>query len=445
MKLLSLPSDTNIPFMRWRVPAVGISLLLCVASIALFLIFGMNYGIDFRGGSVVELRFEEPVDIGALRSDIGDLNLGEVQIVEFGQPTDVMIRVAEQPGGEEAQQRVVILLREMFGAEAEFRRVEVVGPRVSGELARAGAIAVVAALLAIMAYIWLRFEWHFAVGAVLTTLHDVILTIGLYSATQIDFNLTSIAAVLTIVGYSLNDTVVVYDRVRENLRRFKRMSMPELLNLSINQMLSRTSDDVDHHGAGAGRAVHLRRRGHPLVHVRDDLGRRGRHVLVDLHRRAAPHHAEPAAEPHQQRRRRRHGRGDRTGAGGLLMAGLVIREAHFPGRAPIDAYGNGGFRFADMSHKGSILCVPSGIYGWDPVGVDDITPDAVARVIAEKGEIDVLLVGVGTMPVPLMDETAAALRKAGVRFDTMNTGAAVRTYNVMIAEERRVAAGFIVV
>ncbi|WMS42407.1 protein translocase subunit SecF [Acuticoccus sp. MNP-M23] len=240
MKLISLPSDTSIPFMRWRVPAVATSLVLCIASIALFLTFGMNYGIDFRGGSVVELRFEEPRDIGELRSEIGSLNFGDVQIVEFGQPTDVMIRVAEQPGGEEAQQRVVILLREMFGEVAQFRRVEVVGPRVSGELARAGAIAVVAALFAIMAYIWLRFEWHFAVGAVLTTLHDVILTIGLYSATQIDFNLTSIAAVLTIVGYSLNDTVVVYDRVRENLRRYKRMSMPELLNLSINQMLSRT-------------------------------------------------------------------------------------------------------------------------------------------------------------------------------------------------------------
>jgi len=127
------------------------------------------------------------------------------------------------------------------------------------------------------------------------------------------------------------------------------------------------------------------------------------------------------------------------------MVGMVIRDAHFPGRAPIDAYGNGGFRFADMSHKGSLLCIPSGIYGWDPVSPDAVTPDALARVIEECADIDVLLVGVGPMPVPLADETAAALRKAGVRFDTMNTGAAVRTYNVMIAEERRVAAGFIAI
>ncbi|MCF3933061.1 protein translocase subunit SecF [Acuticoccus sp. M5D2P5] len=240
MKLLSLPEQTRIPFMRYRKPVMIGSLILSILSIVLFGTIGMNYGIDFRGGTMVELRFEEPVDIAEMRSEIGSLNLGDVQIVEFGDPTDVMIRIEEQPGGEEAQQRGVIMLREIYGETADFRRVEVVGPRVSGELAQAGAIAVVGALLAIMAYIWLRFEWHFAVGAVVTTAHDVILTIGLFSITQIEFNLTSIAAVLTIVGYSLNDTVVVYDRVRENLRRYKRLPMPDLIDLSINQMLSRT-------------------------------------------------------------------------------------------------------------------------------------------------------------------------------------------------------------
>jgi len=240
MKLVALPTDTAIPFMRYRMAAMGTSLVVAALSLVLFALVGMNYGIDFRGGTVVEMRFEEPVDIAGLRAEIGGLNLGDVQIVEFGSPNDVMVRVEEQPGGEEAQQRAVILLRDMFGEVAEFRRVEVVGPSVSGELARAGLIAVVVALLGIMAYIWLRFEWHFAVGALLTTLHDVVLTIGLFSATQLEFNLSSIAAVLTIVGYSLNDTVVVYDRVRENLRRYKRMTMPDLLDFSINQMLSRT-------------------------------------------------------------------------------------------------------------------------------------------------------------------------------------------------------------
>jgi len=240
MKLIQLPTDTSIPFMRYRTPALAVSMVLVVLSVGLFALLGMNYGIDFRGGTMVELRFDEPADVGELRDEIGNLNLGDVQIVEFGRPTDVLIRVEEQPGGEEAQQRVVILLRELYDGEATFRRVEVVGPRVSGELAQAGAIAIVAALLAIMVYIWLRFEWHFAVGAVLTTLHDVVLTIGMFSLTQLEFSLSSIAAVLTIVGYSLNDTVVVYDRVRENLRRYKRMTMPQLIDRSINQMLSRT-------------------------------------------------------------------------------------------------------------------------------------------------------------------------------------------------------------
>ncbi len=240
MKLLSLPQDTKIPFMRWRKTAAILSAALCVLSLALFGVVKMNFGIDFEGGTVVELRFQGPADVGEIRRDVGALNLGDVQIVEFGAPTDVLIRVEKQPGGEAAQQRAIILLRDLYEADAEFRRVEVVGPRVSGELAQAGLIAVVGALLAIMVYIWLRFEWHFAIGALLTTLHDVILTIGIFSLTQIEFNLSSIAAVLTIVGYSLNDTVVVYDRVRENLRRYKKLPMPELLNMSINQMLART-------------------------------------------------------------------------------------------------------------------------------------------------------------------------------------------------------------
>ncbi|ORE95393.1 protein translocase subunit SecF [Acuticoccus yangtzensis] len=240
MKRLSLPNDTKIAFMRWRVPAMIASTIACVLSLALFALVGMNYGIDFQGGTMVELRFHEPRPISEIRQEVGNLGLGDVQIVEFGEATDVLIRVEEQPGGEEAQQLAVIQLRELYGNDADFRRVEVVGPRVSGELAQAGLIAVVVALLAIMIYIWLRFEWHFAIGAVLCTMHDVVLTIGLFSATQMDFNLSSIAAVLTIVGYSLNDTVVVYDRVRENLRRYKRLPMAELIDLSINQMLSRT-------------------------------------------------------------------------------------------------------------------------------------------------------------------------------------------------------------
>ncbi len=240
MRMIQLPSNTKIGFMRWRKPAFVFSIVTTLASIVLFFTMGLNFGIDFRGGSVVELRFNEPVAITDIREDVGTLGFGEVQIVEFGTPNDVMIRVAEQPGGDAAQQRVILTLRELYDERAEFRRVEVVGPRVSGELAQAGLIAVVASLFGILAYLWFRFEWQFAVGAVLTTLHDVILTIGFFSLTQVDFSLSSIAAVLTIVGYSLNDTVVIYDRIRENLRRFKKMPLPDLLDMSMNDVLSRS-------------------------------------------------------------------------------------------------------------------------------------------------------------------------------------------------------------
>lgn len=240
MPLLALPSGTHIPFMRFRKVAIWSSLVLNVIAVVLFFTLGMNFGIDFRGGTVVELRFHEPKPIAEVRQEVGELGLGEVQIVEFGNSTDIMIRVEQQPGGDDAQQRTALILRELYQDQADFRRVEVVGPRVSGELASAGIIGVVVALVAIMGYIWLRFEWRFSVGAIIATLHDVFMTIGLYSLTQIDFSLTSIAAILTIIGYSLNDTVVVYDRLRENLRRFKKMSMSDLIDLSINEMLSRT-------------------------------------------------------------------------------------------------------------------------------------------------------------------------------------------------------------
>ena len=241
MRLIKLPSETNFSFMKfWKLGFI-VSTTLSVLSLILFLAVGMNYGIDFQGGTLVEIQTKDgPADLGEIRAEISDLNLGDVQIQQFGAPDDVLIRVVRQPGGEEAQQRAVQLIRDVFGDTVDFRRVEVVGPRVSAELAQAGVIAVIAALLAIMVYIWLRFEWHFAVGAVITTVHDVLLTIGIFAVVQLEFNLTSIAAVLTIVGYSLNDTVVVYDRVRENLRRYKKMPMAELLDLSVNQTLSRT-------------------------------------------------------------------------------------------------------------------------------------------------------------------------------------------------------------
>ncbi|MEM1366234.1 MAG: protein translocase subunit SecF, partial [Pseudomonadota bacterium] len=233
--------DTHIPFMPWRKMAFPISAATVVLSAVLFVTAGLNLGIDFKGGTLFEVQSEASVaDVGDVRARISELNFGDVQVQEFGSPRDVLIRIEPQEAGSNGEQSVVALVTAALGEDYEIRRQEAVGPTVSGELARAGTIAVIAALFAILVYIWLRFEWQFALGAIAATTHDVILTIGVFSLLGLEFGLASIAAILTIVGYSLNDTVVVYDRVRENLRRYKKMAIPELLDMSINQMLPRT-------------------------------------------------------------------------------------------------------------------------------------------------------------------------------------------------------------
>ncbi|MCO5135310.1 MAG: protein translocase subunit SecDF [Phyllobacteriaceae bacterium] len=236
-----VPENTNIRFMKHRRISFPLSGLAMLASIALFFAVSLNFGIDFKGGTLVELQAkQEAADISDVRSRLGELNLGDVQVQEFGSPREILVRVESQGTVDNAEQSVETLVRQTLEEDYEFRRVEVVGPTVSGELAQTGTLAVVAALIAIMIYIWFRFEWQFAVGAVVATLHDVILTIGMFAVLQLEFSLSSIAAVLTIVGYSLNDTVVVYDRIRENLRKYKKMPVPQLLDLSINNTLSRT-------------------------------------------------------------------------------------------------------------------------------------------------------------------------------------------------------------
>jgi preprotein translocase subunit SecF len=212
-----------------------------VLSVVLFFTVGLNLGIDFRGGTIIEVQTESPeADLGEIRSRLSGLGLGDIEVQGFGAPNDVLIRIAAQPGGEAAQQQAVRAAQQALGNEYTYRRIEVVGPRVSGELALTGTIAVIVALIGVLIYIWFRFEWHFALGAIAALVHDVILTIGFFAVLQLDFNLASIAAILTIVGYSLNDTVVIYDRVRELLRRYKQMTLPDLIDLAVNQTLSRT-------------------------------------------------------------------------------------------------------------------------------------------------------------------------------------------------------------
>jgi preprotein translocase subunit SecF len=242
MRLLRIvPDNTTFPFMRFRRVSFPFSALLSIASIVLFLIVGMNVGIDFKGGTLIEMKAKQGVaDLADLRQKSGAFGFGEVELQNFGSPQEVLVRVALQSGGEAAQQTVVKKFRDTFEATYEFRRVEAVGPRVAAELVQNGTIGVLVAIFAIWIYLWFRFEWQFAIGAVIATMHDIVLTVGFFALMQLQFDMTSVAAILTIIGYSLNDTVVVYDRVRELLRKYKKMPLEELLDLSINSTLTRT-------------------------------------------------------------------------------------------------------------------------------------------------------------------------------------------------------------
>lgn len=235
-----LPDKPSFEFIRWRLVFFAFSVVLVLASLGFYFARGLNYGIDFEGGVLVEVRTPVPADLGAMRATLGGLDLGEVTLQEFGAPTDVLVRVQKQEGGEAAQQLAVEAVRKALGDNVEYRRVEFVGPKVGSELIRAGITAVLLAIVAMLIYIWFRFEWQFGVGAVLALAHDVLATIGIFAFFQLEFNLSTVAAVLTIAGYSINDTVVVYDRVRENLRKYKRMPLDRLFNASINETLSRT-------------------------------------------------------------------------------------------------------------------------------------------------------------------------------------------------------------
>ncbi len=236
-----LPTQPNVDFISRRNVFAVFSAILIAASVGLFLVQGLNFGVDFRGGILMEARTDGPADLAELRSRMGGLGLGEVTLQEFGEPTDVLINVQRQEGDEKAQMAAIKIVKDALGdSVVEYRRTEFVGPKVGGELKQAGILATVLALGAIGLYIWFRFEWQFGLAALIALIHDVVATIGFYSLTQIEFNLSTLAAILTIAGYSINDTVVLFDRVRETLRKYKKLPMTRLLNMAINATLSRT-------------------------------------------------------------------------------------------------------------------------------------------------------------------------------------------------------------
>jgi preprotein translocase subunit SecF len=241
MKPLNLISiKPNLNFSAKRKIFFGLSVLLVLASMVTFFSKGLNYGIDFQGGILIEVRVDTAGKLSEMRQQLSSIGLGEVSLQEFGAPTDILIRIQKQTGGEKAQQVAINKVKKQLGPGVKYRRTEFVGPKVSEELFRDGVLAVVLAILGILVYIWFRFEWQFGLGAIIALSHDVLTTVGIFALTGMEFNLSTVAAILTIAGYSINDTVVVFDRVRENLRKYKTLSLFELLNNSINETLSRT-------------------------------------------------------------------------------------------------------------------------------------------------------------------------------------------------------------
>ena len=242
MRLIRIwPEGVHFDFMRYRRVTYPLSAVMSVLTVILLLTVGLNFGIDFQGGTLMEMQAKSGRgDVAAVRQTAESLGFGEVEVQEFGRDGGVSLRFALQPGGEAAQGLVVQKARDVFSAAYDFQRVEAVGPRVSGELVQSGTIGIILSVIAVLFYLWFRFERELAVAAIVGTLHDIVLTLGFFVISRHEFNMTSIAAILTIVGYSLNETVVVFDRTRELLRRYKAMPTNELLNLSINSTMSRT-------------------------------------------------------------------------------------------------------------------------------------------------------------------------------------------------------------
>lgn len=239
-----IPANTKIDFLGKKWWAFGLSIFFMVATVVLLCTRGLNLGIDFTGGILIEAEFTQAPDLTTIRHELKNTGIGEISLQTFGKPTNVMIRVGQKAAEESSKSKVVDAVKanieQNFGKDVQYRRVEYVGPKVGGELIKGGLIALMLSFASILLYVWFRFEWQYGIGGIAALIHDAWLTIGFFSLTQLEFDLSSIAAVLTIVGYSINDSVVIYDRIRENLRKYKKMPIDELLNISINDTLSRT-------------------------------------------------------------------------------------------------------------------------------------------------------------------------------------------------------------
>jgi preprotein translocase subunit SecF len=238
--LFRLPQKMNLRFVKYFNLCLGLSIIAIVGTAVLLSTIGLNFGIDFKGGTLMQIETASPADAARLRTTLTNLGLGEIQLQSFGQPNEILIRFPEQPGGPDAQKTAAEKVLAALPAGSKELRREQVGSTVSKELINSAIWALVLTNLVIFLYVWFRFEWQFALGAIMSLVHDVMFTLGVFALFRLDFDLTIVAALLTILGYSINDTVVIYDRIRENLRRYKRMPLGDLLDLSVNETMSRT-------------------------------------------------------------------------------------------------------------------------------------------------------------------------------------------------------------
>ena len=236
-----IKKDLKVNFLNIKNIATIISIIALVSSVFFILFKNLNFGIDFKGGTLIEIKKDHDLTISNIRSQLSDLGLGDIQIQTFGSADVVLIRIENSSGLiSNSDMNSINIIKTNLGSKIEIQRTEIVGPKVSSELVQKGLIAIIVAVILMLFYIWVRFEWQFSIGAVIALIHDVIITIGIFSFFQIEFNLSIIAALLTIIGYSMNDTVVVYDRIRENLRKYKSLEIYQLINQSLNETMSRT-------------------------------------------------------------------------------------------------------------------------------------------------------------------------------------------------------------
>jgi preprotein translocase subunit SecF len=236
-----IPPNTRINFMRWHRLAFVVAVIMTLGSVGLLFVKGLNFGIDFAGGILMEVRAPQPPDLADMRGRLDGLGLGEVSLQSFGDPNTVLVRLPQQQGGEDAQQTAISKVRAELGSGWEYRRTETVGPKVGSELVKNAVIAVALAMAGIFVYVWIRYAWQFGMNALLAMVHDVVTTVGLFSLLGLQFDLATVAAILTVAGYSVNDKVVVFDRIRFEMRRYKTMPMADVVNLSVNETLSRTT------------------------------------------------------------------------------------------------------------------------------------------------------------------------------------------------------------